>query len=83
MICRVGVTTDPEERELYWEARCKSFRNWEILYEGLSRFEAQDLEMEEAEKWGCESHEDNSSSDEDEDEELTWSVYYFEHDGCI
>ena len=29
MPCRVGITTDPEQRKMYWAGRVAGFKNWQ------------------------------------------------------
>ena len=36
MACRVGMTTNPAEREQHWRSRVTGFRNWQILASGLT-----------------------------------------------
>ena len=35
MACRIGMTTNPAERERYWRSRVTGFRNWQILASGV------------------------------------------------
>lgn len=79
MGCRVGITTNPEDRELYWSVRHRNFRAWRILCKAHTRQAAQDMENRYAEQYKCKS----LPGGDDRDAVLadTWYVYYFEHDG--
>lgn len=52
MACRVGMSTDPEERIRYWKDK-EGHTGGEILASGLTYDEAQEREEEEAEDRGC------------------------------
>lgn len=56
MPCRVGITTDPEERKAYWRNRVVGFSNWRILKTFRSRRRAQQYERRYAEKHGCKAY---------------------------
>ncbi len=75
MGCRIGMSTDPEERKRYWESQYEGFADWEILAEGLSKDAAQEKETELAAQRGCESSPGGEGPDEG------WSVYYFTFTG--
>lgn len=74
MPCRVGMTTDPEERKKQWESKYKSLGNWTILHKCPSKSDAQKKETEEARARRCESSPGGSGP-----EHATWYVYYFTH----
>ena len=44
MACRVGITTDPEERKRYWQSRYRSLRNLRIVGQYNSKTKAQQEE---------------------------------------
>lgn len=70
MACRVGMSTDPQERIQYW-MREEGHTHWEILASGLTYSAAQKREKREAENRGCRYHPggiDNGMSN--------WSVYH-------
>ena len=77
MACRIGITTDPEERKKHWSSRCKGFKNWTILKSGLTKSQADDEEQRLAKLHGCEAHAGGAAV-----AGKTWSVYRFEHSGC-
>lgn len=74
MACRVGITTNPEERKQYWKGQHPALRNWEILESGLSYSQAQRKENEYASRLGCQSYPGGPNNGQ-----YNWSVYYFEY----
>lgn len=78
MACRIGITTRPEDRREEWRSRCRGFRNWRILERHNTKTAAQAAENRLARQLGCEAHPGG-----DGPEYATWSVYYFNHDGCV
>lgn len=75
MACRVGITTDPEERRAHWASQFpNTFRNWQIVGVYSSKSQAQARETELAHAWGCESHPGGGGP-----ESAIWHVYYFQH----
>lgn len=77
MACRIGITTDLEERKQHWQSSCRGFRNWTVIQCGLTKSAADAMEKRLADEQGCEAHPggaDNGQSN--------WCVYRFEHDGC-
>ena len=56
MACRVGISTNPHERIAHW-MRVEGHTRWEILAEGLTYEQANDLETTEAIRGGCRSKE--------------------------
>ena len=75
MPCRVGITTNPSERQRHWRNQHSStFRNWEILCTVKSKQQAQRLEKLEAERLGCKAHPGGSGP-----KVGNWRVYYFEY----
>ena len=77
MACRVGITTNKNERRQHWEKKYpRTFRNWEIKKTCLSKSAAQSEETRLAQAHGCQAHPGGAGS-----EDATWYVYYFEHDG--
>ena len=52
MTCRVGMSTDPEERIKYWKDK-EGHTGSQILASGLTYDQAQEREKAEAEKRGC------------------------------
>ena len=77
MTCRIGMTTDLIARRAHWESQYpSSFRNWQVLEEHYTKSTAQARETQLAEHYGCEYHPGGAGP-----ENVTWHVYYFEHDG--
>ena len=52
MACRVGMSTDPEERIQYWKKK-EGHTNGKILHSELTYDKAQELERSEAQAKGC------------------------------
>ena len=57
MACRIGITTDLDERKRFWKGRHRNFHNWEILSAHRSKSAAQAAETKLAEKHDCKAHE--------------------------
>ena len=72
MACRVGMTTNPEERKQYWKSRHRNFRRWTILSTHYTKSAAQKAERAAAERYGCESHAGGTGR-----KTTTWYVYRF------
>lgn len=70
MSCRVGMSTDPNERIEHWMEE-EGHTNSEILHFGLTYDEATILESEEAKKRGC-----RQSPGGKYVEGAYWSVYH-------
>ena len=77
MACRIGITTDTEERKRYWQSQCRGFRNWRVIKCGLTKSEAQAMETQLAKAHGCDAHPGGPDSGRRD-----WCVYVFDHDGC-
>ena len=74
MACRVGITTNPEERKRYWQTQHPRLSKWQILGTYSTKAAAQEQENKEASKRGCTSSPGGSGPSL-----ATWYVYYFEH----
>lgn len=70
MACRVGMSTDPQERIDYWK-REEGHTHSEILANGLSYSAAQRREREEAERLRCRHHPGGVDN-----QRRNWSVYH-------
>lgn len=70
MACRVGMTTNPSERQAYWKAKHPSMYGWTILARGLSYEEAN--RREQAERGSCAGEEGGRYV-----AGYVWSVYKF------
>lgn len=74
MGCRIGMTTDVEERKTYWQSQHPNLYNWQILGTYSSKTEAQRAETSFANQHGCVSHPGGDGSEYD-----TWYVYKFNY----
>ncbi len=74
MGCRIGITTDPQERRREWQSRYPSLRNWLILGTHFYRASAQLQEDRHAGRFGCEAHPGGRGA-----EIAKWYVYHFEY----
>ena len=72
MSCRVGITTNPEERKRYWQNRVNGFRAWNIIGQYPTKDQAQQHEDNYARQSGCEAHAGGP------DTPGTWYVYTFQ-----
>lgn len=73
MPCRVGITTNPDERKTHWQSKVVGFKNWRIIGRYQSRQRAQDHENRYARQNGCKAHAGGS------DAPGTWHVYRFDY----
>ena len=73
MPCRVGITTDPDARRVYWQNQVVGFTNWRILKSFRSKAEAQKYETQYAERYGCQAFPGGA------DAPGTWYVYRFDY----
>ena len=75
MACRVGMTTNPEERRQYWQRRYPyTFRNWVVLARNLTYDVAASTEDAVARRDGCAAEPGGPRIPGN-----VWSVYRFEH----
>lgn len=75
MKCRIGITTNLEERRQSWKSRCIGFEDWKVLAGPFSsRESAQRKETELAKKYGCVAH---PGGPEPDNPNAKWYVYYF------
>ncbi len=73
MPCRVGITTDPNERKADWNRSVKGLKNWRILKKFRNKSDAQEYETRYANRYGCIAHPGGA------DAPGIWHVYYFEY----
>lgn len=71
MACRVGISTDPDERKVYWKRVHPSLRGWKILSMHKTKTAAQVGENRVAREHGCDSAPGGPNSP------LPWYVYHF------
>ncbi len=74
MACRVGMTTDPEERKRYWKSKYPNLYDWDILGHYSSKSEAQAAETQFASEYKCISFPGG-----DGPESADWTVYRFKY----
>lgn len=74
MVCRIGITTDPDKRKKDWENQYPSLYDWKILEKCYSKYDAQNAENRFARQYGCESHPGGSG-----EEGGVWYVYKFSY----
>lgn len=74
MSCRVGMTTDVEERKRHWKSQHGNLDNWQILGTYQTKTEAQNAENSFASSYGCVSHPGGDGNEHD-----TWHVYKFSY----
>ena len=73
MPCRVGITTNPIERRIYWQSQVIRFKNWRIIKKFRTQEEAQVYENWYADKYNCRAHVGGPHSPG------IWCVYRFDY----
>ncbi len=73
MGCRVGITTNEEERKKHWKSQYPSMKNWKILKTFNNKTDAQKYETAKAKSHKCVAHHGG-----DGPEKATWIVYHFD-----
>ena len=53
MACRIGMSSNPQERIDHWQRQCRGNFSSQILASGLTYEEAQAMEEREARRYGC------------------------------
>ena len=76
LACRVGITTDPVERNAYWESQYPGLNGWEVLTTHGSKSAAESAEGTAARIRGCLPHAGGPDG-----EGSTWYVFYFHKGG--
>lgn len=83
MPCKVGITTNPEARRVYWQNQATGFANWEILNIFRSKAAAEEYETAYALRHGCEAAPVDSDALGKAKESATeyewWYVYHFDY----
>lgn len=75
MPCIVGMTTNLKARQKQWEKELPGrIYEWAVLLDGLTREQAQQLEISLAAKHGCNSEPGGRDT---KDSDATWTVYRF------
>jgi hypothetical protein len=73
MLCRVGITTDPDTRREQWKSQVVGLKNWRILNSFRSKAKAQEYESRYARMHGCHAHPGGA------DAPGIWYVYRFDY----
>ncbi len=77
MPCVVGMTTNLKARQKQWEKELPGqIYEWVVLMDGLTREQAQQLEIRLADKHGCKSEPGGRGSS---NPNATWTVYRFSY----
>ena len=83
MACKIGITTNPEARLVYWQNQATGFKNWQILEIFRSKAAAKEYEAAYAFRNGCEAELGDSdapgTAKESETEHEWWYVYHFDY----
>ena len=74
MACRVGITTDLEERKAYWQRQHPNLYGWRIEGTYYTKSQAQAAENQIAAQRGCVAHPGGAGL-----EYATWYVYSFQY----
>jgi len=83
MPCKIGITTNPESRRVYWQNQAMAFTNWQILEIFRSKTAAKEYETAYALRHGCEAELVDSdalgAAKESTTEHDWWYVYHFDY----
>jgi hypothetical protein len=83
MACKIGITTNPEARRVYWQNQAMGFTNWQILEMFRSKAAAKEYETAYALRNGCEVELEDSDAPviarESATEHDWWYVYHFDY----
>jgi len=83
MPCRIGITTDPEGRQAYWQVHAPGFANWQILEIFRSKAAAKEYQTGYALRHGCEAALGEPDAPVTARELATehdwWYVYHFDY----
>ena len=83
MQCKVGITTNPESKQVYWQNQATGFTNWQILEIFRSKAAAKEYETAYALRHGCEAELGDSDSPitamEPTKEHEWWYIYHFDY----
>jgi hypothetical protein len=87
MPCRIGMTTNPEAKQAYWQNQTTGFTNWQILEVFRSKTAAKEYETFYALRHGCETELGDSDAPVTAKESATeydwWYVYHFDYEAEI
>ena len=73
MPCRIGISTNPAERQKYWEGRVQGLKDWRIISHHPTRGQAQAAESSYARRHGCKSSPGGAAA------RGQWYVYHFDY----
>ena len=73
MLCRIGITTNPDKKLKYWQNKSPRLVNWKILYTCETKSEAQTMKRQLAHRHRCEILPDEKGG-----ENAFWHIYRFE-----
>ena len=76
MSCRVGITTNLQERKAHWAREHSNMHNWQKYGPYSSREAAQRKEDQLAKQYGCEAHHGGADP---QNSSARWWVYKFDH----
>ena len=76
MACRIGMTTNVEERKQHWQSMHSTLYGWKVLGTYNSKAEAQQAENKFARQHDCIASPGGGS---DEYDYATWYVYKFDY----
>lgn len=83
MPCKIGITTTPESRRIYWQSQAIGLTNWRILETFRSKAAAREYETAYALRHGCEAELGDSDSPrmarEPTTEQEWWYIYHFDY----
>lgn len=74
MACRVGITTDLDERKQHWQSIHPLLRDWSWEGPYTTKSAAQSRENTLAAAWGCTAHPGGAGA-----EQANWYVYWFNY----
>jgi hypothetical protein len=87
MPCKIGITTNPEAKQVYWQNQTTGFANWQILEIFRSKTAAKEFETAYALRHGCEAELGDSdvpvTAREAATEHDWWYVYHFDYEKDI
>ena len=77
MACRVGITTDPDQRKTEWLREHPHLTNWRVMGPYSTREKAQHAESALAFQLNCDSSHGGNDPD---DSSASWWLYTFDYD---
>lgn len=74
MLCKIGITTNPDKKLKYWQKKHSRVVNWNILETCETKSQARAKELQWAHRRRCETVPADKG-----DENATWHIYRFEY----